>query len=176
VAGSAGGSSAGGTSGAGAGGAAGDGTSNSDAGLSDANNSVVTCGGVHCPALFDLVATCRPTGTCVRGGAVGNTSTCYNNGVRVHSRVDLVRGLIIEVTKPDGVSPCYSMDVGTATNGGLRPAILQDPQGLEIARGEADPDDGGLVNVTCEGTTVPLQDRRCLADPGIGICPPGPCQ
>jgi hypothetical protein len=130
---------------------------------------------VHCPALFDLVATCRPTGACVRGAGGGTTSSCYDNGVRVHSRTDLVGGLIIEVTKPDGITPCYSMDVGTAAAGGLRPAILYSPQGIEIARGEADPDDGGLVTITCENTTTPLQDRRCLADPGIALCPPGPC-
>jgi hypothetical protein len=131
---------------------------------------------VHCPALFDLVATCRPTGACVRGAGGGTTtSSCYDNGVRVHSRTDLVGGLIIEVTRPDGITPCYSMNVGTGAAGGLRPAILYSPQGIEIARGEADPDDGGLVTITCENTTTPLQDRRCLADPSIGQCPPGPC-
>jgi hypothetical protein len=141
-----------------------------------ATDAIVTCGGVRCPALFNLVATCRPTGACIRGGNVSATLSCYDNGVRVRSHLELGRGLVIDVTKPDGVSPCYSMDVGVPTGGGLRPAVVHSPDGTEIARGLADPNDGGLVTVTCDGVTADLQDRSCLVDPGVGNCAAGTCQ
>jgi hypothetical protein len=39
----------------------------------------------------------------------------------------------------------------------------------------ADPDTGGMITITCDGVSAELQDRTCLADPGVGNCSAGTC-
>jgi hypothetical protein len=82
----------------------------------------------------------------------------------------------VDVTKPDGVSPCYSLDVGLAEGGGLRPLILRTPDGTEVAQGTIAPGLNGRIDISCDGVTTQLQDRTCLAAPGAETCAPGICQ
>ena len=82
-------------------------------------------------------------------------------------------GLSLFVTRPDGTTPCYSIDLGVGVAGSPRGVVFRNAEGIEIARGTRDA--AGRITLGCEqGTTQPLEPT-CVPATAPGLCLPGTC-
>jgi hypothetical protein len=134
-----------------------------------------TCGGLTCPALFGIVASCRPTGMCQRQENLAGTNACFANGVRARSQLDpTTLALKVDVTKTDGITPCYSVEAAAPQNG-TRALVLRRPDGSTVATGFFETTGPGRVIITCNGSTAELSDASCVPIPLPTACAPGTC-
>ena len=127
-----------------------------------------------CPAVSALLAACQPAGACaIQAGGGGSSRQCYSNGVKVETSLNrATNGITWKVTYPDGVTPCYSLDIGTRLPDGAELLLMRDGAGNEISRGVLRPN--GRLTLTCPAGTGDVADE-CVPVMRAGICRPGTC-
>ncbi len=121
-----------------------------------------------------LLAACQPAGGCnIAPDGIGSRA-CYSNGVKVIVTPNpAAAGLRFVVTRTDGETPCYKLDVGLFLPGGARVVIFRDGEGAILSRGMLG-SDGRLV-LTCEAGDTEL-DSECTPLTRAGVCQPGICR
>lgn len=82
-------------------------------------------------------------------------------------------GLVMHVTRPDGQTPCYSIELGANFVGGNRGVVFRNGAGAEIARGVADA--SGRITIACDRATELLEDT-CVPPARPVLCAPGVCR
>jgi hypothetical protein len=103
------------------------------------------------------------------------TRACYQSGVEVSSAVDRASGdLHVRVTRPDGQTPCYELQLGDFLSDGARLLLFRDGAGKTLSRGVLR-SDGRLV-LTCEGGTTDPLAPECVPLAPPGLCRPGACR
>jgi hypothetical protein len=117
------------------------------------------CTPPQCAADFAamIAQMCPTTGACMQQTSppspAGITiSQCYANGVKQRVTVGLAGGgsITATVTRPDGVTPCYSFE--TTTSAGMNPPIIfKNGAGMEIFRAMGAPNNA--ITITCAGGT-----------------------
>ena len=132
-----------------------------------------TCGGVTCPALFQLVHPCRPMGGCMLNAVNPVPITfCYANGIKVVGESILPPNLVGLVKRADGsrlLPGPHLQNAGSAD----RNVVWETPAGVPVASGVFD--SAGNGTITCDAVTAPLTDPTCVAVPSPQGCTPGFC-
>ncbi|HEY0705808.1 MAG TPA: hypothetical protein VGG33_03380, partial [Polyangia bacterium] len=133
------------------------------------------CGANACPAASILMAACRPAGGCMAEVGAGSSRLCYASGVKVTvTPIPATLGLAMRVTRPDGQTPCYSIEFGTNLASGARGLVFRNGAGEVIATGSADA--RGRVTLTCDRASTEPLDDQCVPPASPGICLPGACR
>jgi hypothetical protein len=120
-----------------------------------------------------------PLGSCAFEADASASRACYGTGVQVTVTPTFgnltTPNLSMKVSKPDGKTPCYSVDFGANLPGGGRGFIFRDAGGVQLARGVLNAN--GLISLTCEAGTTPLLDSSCIPPPAPPFaCQPGVCK
>jgi hypothetical protein len=132
-----------------------------------------TCGGVTCPALFELVHFCRPVGACMLNAVNPVPITfCYANGVKVVGESILPPNLVGLVKRADGTD-CYRARIFQNAGSADQNVVWETPAGVPVASGVFD--SAGNGTITCNDVTAPLTDPSCVAVPSPAGCMPGFC-
>jgi hypothetical protein len=132
-----------------------------------------TCGGVTCPALFELVHPCRPTGSCMLNAVVPVPITfCYANGIKVVGESILPPNIVGLVKRADGTD-CYRARIFQNAGSPASTVVWETPAGVPVATGVFD--SAGNGTITCDNVTTPLTDPTCVAVPSPQGCMPGFC-
>ena len=132
------------------------------------------CGLPFCPAVSSLLAACQPSGSCLASGDAAGSRQCYANGVKVTSTVNRATlGVTVRVTKPDGVTPCYSVDLGARLPSGAQLMLVRDGAGNVVSSGQIRPN--GRLSFTCAAGTNDDVDQECMPLARSGICRAGTC-
>jgi hypothetical protein len=132
-----------------------------------------SCGGVTCPALFQLVHDCRPMGGCMLNALVPLPITyCYANGVKVVGESIVPPNLVGLVKRLDGTD-CYRARIFQNAGSAERSVVWETPAGVPVATGVFDAAGNGTI--TCDAVTAPLADPSCVAVPSPQGCTPGFC-
>jgi hypothetical protein len=132
------------------------------------------CGARICPAVSVLLAACQPAGGCnVAPDGLG-TRACYDNGVKVIVTPNpLTASVRFLVTRPDGVTPCYKLDIGAFLPGGGQLVEFRDGDGAVLSRGVLGAN--GRLTLTCEDVDTELAPE-CTPVTRAGVCSPGTCR
>ena len=154
----------------GGGGAAGGG----GGGAGGGGGSAGTCNYPNC--LASLATSCEPSGTCVEQSdtATFATNTCYSNGVKEISSLDMATGSAT-VTYKNGSTTCYSIAVGGALTGTSYTLTFKNAAGATLATGTSD---GTTTTVTCTGGAPITLNSSCSAASAASstsTCTTGPC-
>jgi hypothetical protein len=121
-----------------------------------------------------LLAACQPEGACSTQATFGVTRSCFNSGVKVVSIPNpLTLGFTLAVTRPDGVTPCYSIDFAARLAGGNRGIVFRNAAGTDIAHGLANA--AGQIMLSCEAGNTMLEEM-CVPLGRISACQPGTCR
>jgi hypothetical protein len=113
-------------------------------------------------------------GTCAVQTSLGVTRSCFQGGVKVSVAPNpLALGFTMAVTRPDGSTPCYSIDFAAMLPGGNRGVIFRNAAGTDIARGTADA--SGRIMLSCDAGSTML-DEMCVPLGRIAGCQPGTCR
>ena len=128
------------------------------------------CGGVTCPALFELVHPCRPMGGCMLNALVPVPVTfCYANGIKVVGESILPPDLVGLVKRADGTD-CYRARITRtpaapiATSSGRPPPASRSPAASSTAPATAPS--------PATPSPTPLTDPTCVAIPSPQAAPP----
>ena len=122
--------------------------------------------------IASLATTCRPSGTCTSQSDTTTLSsnTCYSNGVKVLTTLDLTTQTEV-VTYKNGSSVCYSFNVaGNAA--GATTFTLKNASGQTIATGATDVNQN--FTITCPGGQPVTIDPSCDS-PGTSGTPAASC-
>jgi hypothetical protein len=140
----------------------------------NAGTSTGTCDIPACLKTFG--STCVPSGTCVSQVDMQTytSNTCYSNGVKFITAVDLTNGAFT-LTVKNGSSVCYSMSVTDANTGAM---TLKDASGTAVATISSDT--AGNEVVTCTGQQPVVLDSSCSNESPVGTtntteCTQGTC-
>jgi hypothetical protein len=132
-----------------------------------------SCGGVTCPALFQLLDGCRPMGSCMLNAVAPIPLTfCYANGIKVVGESIVPPNLVGLVKRPDG-SDCYRARVFQNTGSPDQNVVWETPAGVPVASGVFD--SAGAGTITCDEATTALTDPACVSIPSPQGCTPGFC-
>jgi hypothetical protein len=80
-------------------------------------------------------------------------------------------GFTTAVSRPDGQTPCYTIDFAASLPGSSRGIIFRNADGTDIARGIVNA--AGDVTLSCEAGNVVLEDGCVPLGPSA--CVPGAC-
>ena len=81
--------------------------------------------------------------------------------------------LRLQVSRPDGRTPCYEVLLGDALPAGARLLLFRDAAGTILSRGRLLAD--GRVILTCEGVNSDPLEPECIPLSPSGACVPGDC-
>jgi len=126
-------------------------------GSGGSSSSPGSCNLPSCVA--SLATTCTPSGTCTSqtDATTFSSNTCYSNGVKVLTTLDLTAQTEV-VTYKNGSSVCYSFNVsGDAT--GATTFTLKNGSGQTIATGATDANNN--FTITCPGGQPVTIDPNC---------------
>lgn len=133
-----------------------------------------TCNYPTC--LASLATTCAPSGTCTQqtDPTTYATNTCYSNGVKTISSVNLTT-LAVTLTYKKGGSTCYSVDVAGISTGSLT-MTFKNASGGTLGTGTMDAATNALT-ITCAGAQPVTLDAACDTSSfaGASNCTTGTC-
>lgn len=147
---------------------------NASTGGSAANNGTGNCNVPSC--LSTYASTCVPSGTCVTQLDLQTfaSNTCYSNGIKFITTVDLTTNSVISTIK-NGSIVCYSIFVDGTDTGVM---TLKNASGATVATLSSDA--AGNDVVTCTGEQPVVLDSSCANESPIGStdtteCTDGTC-
>jgi len=124
--------------------------------------------------LSSMSSDCQPSGACVeQTDAAGNTNTCYANGVKTISSLDMTT-FAISVTLKNASKTCLTMSGPITATG----ATLTIKDGSGKAVGTLAADSAGNTTVTCTGGQPVALDSNCDLGTSNGAsssCTTGAC-
>lgn len=110
--------------------------------------------------LASLATTCVPSGTCTQqtDPTTYATNTCYSNGVKTISAVNLAT-FDVTLTYKNGGSTCYSIDVAGISTGSIT-MTFKNASGGTIGTGTVDATTNA-VTITCAGAQPVTLNSAC---------------
>ena len=160
----------------GGGGAAGGGGGAAGGGGGAAGGASGTCNYPSC--LASLATSCQPSGTCFEqvDTTTFATNTCYSNGVKIITALDLTSGSAT-VTFKNGSTTCYTF-VAAASATGAETLTVKNAAGATIATGTSDTT-GTATTITCTGGSPVTLNAACQGAMGgtssSSTCTTGTC-
>ncbi len=127
--------------------------------------------------LASLATSCQPSGTCVEQTDTTTfaINTCYSNGVKVITAVDLTSGSGT-VTFKNGSTVCYTFAAGASATG-AETLTIKNAAGTTIATGTTDT--AGNTTITCTGGSPVTLNSSCQDATGTASstasCTTGTC-
>ena len=144
------------------------------------------CALLPCFATFAASVTqCAGKGKCtvqqVGMGSGGSAHYCYENGVKLHITAETAGVGTLRLTRTDGISTCYSVDISSSPDKSLQ-ATYKDGSGSTIGTAVVASD--GSVTMTCGGISKTIskacQDQMRVMMPDTTTstagCTRGICQ
>jgi hypothetical protein len=121
------------------------------------------------------VEACVPAGACTETQTGSASAECYDNGVKFCSPGG--PPVSVTVTKPDGKTPCVTMDVAIDTASGSGTATYKSTSGQSFAT--ATFSTSPVIKLTCGGKTYDIDRSKpgcSFGSGGIpGVCKTGSC-